>query len=109
MPPKRSKRPLTAKELRFILPTRRLRKDGKLRSKTKLHIARETVNGHIIQACNGEHVDLLSNYYFPFFMFILQNAPVCAACISVISDEMDAPVSNTGVNSKVQVTNDVTQ
>lgn len=98
---KKRKRPIDARELRLMIHKKRLNRKGQLAGRaSSLHVIRVTLNGHVIQACNGRFVSLLDHYHFPFLRFIYDNAPICVNCISVLTAEgISPPLSNTGVNS----------
>lgn len=55
-----------------------------------LHAVRETVNGNKVPACQ-QGVSFLADGYnywsFPLLDFLLVNAPVCEACIDVLTEE----------------------
>lgn len=104
------KRKLNPRELRIVVATRRVKVDGRLKQKTRLHVARATVNGHIEQMCNHMHLDLFSVYYFPFLRWIYDNAPMCPACVATLDAEgISPPCSNTGVNSEIGANEDASQ
>lgn len=100
------RRKLDAREMRLLVFKKYLRKDGKLAKRAALHIARVTPKGRVVLACKTGEPDLLSVYTFPFLPFIYRNAPMCADCARVAREEgfdvPQTPVSNTGVNSKVE-------
>lgn len=99
MPPR--KRKLRPQELRLLLHKKHLKTDGNIKTAALIHVARLTVNGHVITACDGRFVSLLDYYYFPFLRFIYDNAQVCPDCVNRMAENGIPPCSNTGVNSEL--------
>lgn len=56
----------------------------------ELHAVRETVNGNKVPACllGVSYMGAGYNYWsFPLLDFLLVNAPMCQACIDVLTEE----------------------